>query len=99
MMAQKAQARMQHPSKKVYQREVSHKSSNSLFGSCQDTTKDISNAHTIIGPSLPFTIGKWVQSRSMRVEPGYVFILPNLLSDCNIVFAMHVMFVCSTILS
>jgi len=71
----------------------------STNASCWVTTKDISNAHTIFVPYLPFTRGKSVQSRSMRVEPGYVFILPNLLSDCNIVLAMHVMFVCSTILS
>jgi hypothetical protein len=72
--ARKAQALAGHPSESVFKREVSRKSSSSLFRSCPITAQDIYNARTIFCPSVACARGKWVRGKSPHVEPGYVSI-------------------------
>jgi hypothetical protein len=92
--ARKAQALAGHPSERVFKKEVSRKSSSSLFRSCPITSQDISNARTIFGPSVACARGKWVRGKSPRVEPGYVSIPRNLITFEYDVLAADVMFVC-----
>ena len=92
--ARKLQARAGHPSEKVFKRDVSRKSPHSLFHSCPVTTKDITDARKIFGPSLPCAKGKWVRTKSVRVDPDYVSIPPSLLTNKYETLAADVMFVC-----
>ena len=95
IQACKLQARAPgHPSEKVFKREVSPKSPHSLFATTTITTKDISNARKIFGPSLPCASGKWVRSKSLRVDPDYVSVPPNLLTNKYETLGVDVMFVC-----
>jgi hypothetical protein len=92
--ARRAQALAGHPSERVFKREVSRKSSSSLFRSCPITLQDISNACTIFGPSVACARGKWVRGKSPRVEPGYISIPANLITFQYDILAADVMFVC-----
>ena len=79
ILARKLQARSGHPSKAVFKNKVSRKSESSLFRDYPISSKDISNAKIIFGPSKPCVEGKWVQGKPKRVEPSYVSILANLI--------------------
>lgn len=83
-----------HPSERVFKKEVSRKSSSSLFRSCSITAKDITDARTIFGPSAPCARGKWVQGKLPRVKPDYVSIPPNLFSRPDVTLGADVTFVC-----
>ena len=92
--ARKVQARTGHPSEKILCKEVSRKSASSLFRNFPITTTDISNSKRIFGPSLPCARGKWVRSKSTKVQPGYVSIPQNLINlHKYITLAADVMFV------
>ncbi|KAL7529447.1 hypothetical protein ACHAXR_002971 [Thalassiosira sp. AJA248-18] len=81
ILARKLQARSGHPSETVFKREVSRTSESSLFRDCPISSKDISNANTIFGPSKPCLEGKWVRRKPARVEPEYISIPANLITN------------------
>ncbi|KAL7531143.1 hypothetical protein ACHAXR_008885 [Thalassiosira sp. AJA248-18] len=81
ILARKLQARSGHPSEATFKREMSRTSKSSLFRDCPITKKDISNANVIFGPSKPCLEGKWVRRKPSRVEPEYLSIPANLITN------------------
>ena len=93
-MARKMQARSGNPSEEVLKKEVSRSSPSSLFQVCPLTSKDVTNAHWIFGPSLPCCRGKMARGRPDAVIPDYMTIPAELTSLHRYVMIMaDVMFV------
>ena len=69
--AHRAQAMMGNPSKKDYKGMVS----NNLIANCPITSKDISNARTIVGPNLASIRGTTVRRAPEPVVTDYVAVL------------------------
>eukprot|EP00984_Skeletonema_dohrnii_P033562 scaffold30483_cov78-Skeletonema_dohrnii-CCMP3373.AAC.1 len=92
--ARRAQALTGHPSEPTMKREVSRTDSHSLFRDCPVSSKDITNANRIFGPSLPIVKGKTVRKRPSRVEPQFISI-PAQVMELNkfVTLVADVMFV------
>ena len=90
----KYQSRGGHPSEASFRKEVSRSSTSSLFNDSPVSSKDITNARNIFGPSTVCMKGKWVRDRPEVVRPEYVTI-PQELIDMNryVILAADVMFV------
>ena len=69
IMARKMQARAGHPSENTYKKEVSRNSESSLFKNSTLTSKDITNARRIFGPSMPCIQGKWTRGMPEIMRP------------------------------
>jgi hypothetical protein len=80
ILARKMQARAGHPSETAYKREVSRQSPSSIFQNSPVTPKDITNARSIFGPSLPCIKGKWTRGRPDPVRPEYVGVPAELIT-------------------
>ena len=93
--ARHAQAAAGFPSDASMKREVSRKSDRSLYKNCPSTTKDITNAKTIFGPSVDCLKGKLVRTKPDRVDPSYVSVPANFIKSHKfVILAADVMFVC-----
>ena len=93
--ARLAQAAAGFPSDATMKSEVSRKSPSSLYQKCPTTTKDITNAKKIFGPSVPCLKGKQVRRKPDRVNPSYVSIPADLIKQHKfVILAADVMFVC-----
>ena len=92
--ARRAQASSGHLSEQVMKREVSRTDCHSLFRDCPVSSKDITNANNIFGPSLPIIKGKQVRKKPSRVEPQYISI-PAQVMELNkfVTLVADVMFV------
>jgi len=77
----KAQAQAGHPSEATLKYEVSHKNENSLYRTCPVTSKAVTNARRIFGPSKECIKGKQVRTKPSRVEPNYVSTPARIVSE------------------
>ena len=82
--ARRAQAAAGFPSNASMKHEVSRKSDRSLCKKCPSTTKDITNAKKIFGPSVDCLKGKQVRTKPDRVDPSYVSIPADFIKHHNL---------------